>query len=195
MEFQAENLNHLISSQRQIKQKPLVELHHTGNAFKSVKFSVSLQLPQGYQTLDPARTLLPVSFALAKHSSSLLMLFYSSPLIQEFMALTAYLWKSIIAMATVSCSKFWISSSIVQLLAFPSLRGATCFTWHRRCREGTELLSLVEDFLSSIELIKFLKLCRAERLALSILYLSSCIPTQWLWSWVKLHTSSSLLKK
>lgn len=41
MEFQAEDLNNLLSYQRQIKQKALLELCHTGNAFKSVKSSVS----------------------------------------------------------------------------------------------------------------------------------------------------------
>lgn len=33
----------------------------------------------------------------------------------------------IIAMATVGCSKFWTNAGIVQLSAFPSLRGTTCF--------------------------------------------------------------------
>lgn len=99
----------------------------------------------------------------------------------------------IIAMATVGCSKFWTNAGIVQLSAFPSLRGTPAFTWHRRWRESPELLSLVEDFLPSVELVKFLRFCRAERLALrSLSPQSPCIPTQLLCSWVNLHTSSSL---
>lgn len=53
----------------------------------------------------------------------------------------------IIAMATVGCSKFWTNAGIVQLSAFPSLRGTPAFTWHRRWRESPELLSLVDFYL------------------------------------------------
>lgn len=126
MEFQAEDPNHLLSYQRQIKQKELVELYHTGNVFKSVKSSVPTT---AWGLSDPASC---KDSAASEHCSYKAFLFtsyafYSSPLIQEFMALRVYLWKSIFAMATVSCSKFWINAGIVQLLAFPSLRGATCF--------------------------------------------------------------------
>ena len=70
------------------------------------------------------------------------------------------------------------------------------FIWHRGWRESPELLSLVEGFLSSAELVKFLKPCREEeQLALrssSPHPWSSCIPTWWLLWWVNLHISSLL---
>lgn len=178
MEFQAEDPNHLLSYQRQIKQKELVELYHTGNAFKSVKSSVSTTV---WGLSDPASC---KDSAASEHCSYKAFLFtsyafYSSPLIQEFMALRIYLWKSIIAMATVSCSKFWINAGIVQLLAFPSLRGATCFYLAQKMKGKPRAAALVEDFLPSVELVKFLRLCRAERLGLrSLSPQSSCIPIQ-----------------
>lgn len=66
---------------------------------------------------------------------------------------------------------------------------------HRRWRESSELLSLVQDFLPSVELLKFLKLCRAKNLVLRSLSPQPQgigVPTQWLWSGANPHTSSSL---
>lgn len=102
-----------------------------------MKSSVSLQLLQGYQTLHPARTQLSVSIALAKPSSSLLtlfLLFFSHSRGCRVHRQFIFASHLMIAMATVGWGNFWINASIVHLLAFPRLRGGSCFYLAQRMK-------------------------------------------------------------